>query len=489
METQIAEKLLAGSPVSSLVIDGQGTIVFHSPAAALLLGGSPDGMAAAALEWPGQLPEALKQSMAVQLTLDPGAEIRQLKTKDEKRLVVSWKEVPLDEDRKAVYFRDVTRQVHYISKVKEQQQTEYDLFRSSHIRNGNLDEALREIALRSAETMEVKRVNIWVIGEGFNSIQSLVNYDARNGGFQENISLYRQQFPNYFALMQTEEIIPTENAQEDVKTRELLDNYIIPMGIRSLLDAPVRIEGKMAGVICFEDTEKLRSWNISELNFSAGIAQVVAQTLETHRRQLAQRNLEQALSEKKLLLAEVNHRIKNNFTLIGDLVRLQEEKAKDDFHRSIFAEIRTRLLSMTMIHRQLYMSDNIGAVSFRDFLIDLAAHFRSTFASDGIEVSTMLDNCRLPIGKAILCGLVINELMTNSCRHAFTTGQKGLVKLQLTTIGDKVEVTVSDNGRQTADTSEGVGSELVNELLSRLDAIVERNFGEGTRISLSFLAN
>jgi two-component sensor histidine kinase len=489
METSIAELLISNSPVPAMLAGEKGEIIFFTESAAQVLGSSLTGKSISDFLDQHPLPETFTTSTAIRLTADPGAVLRSVIKADGKKLLVSWKETEIGQGRKAIYFRDIDTQIRYILKVKEQQQTEHDLFRSSHIRNGNLDLALREIAVRSAETMEVKRVNIWIIGEGFNSIQSLVNYDTRNGGFLDNVSLYRHQFPNYFSLMQTEEIIPTEDALNDPKTQELRDNYLVPMGILSLLDAPVRIEGKMAGVICFEDTDRKRNWNVSELNFSASIAQTVAQTLETHRRQQAQLLLEQALAEKKLLLAEVNHRIKNNFALIGDLVRLQEGKTKDEFHHGLFSEIRTRLVSMTMIHRQLYMSDTMAAVNFRDFLIDLAAHFRSTFSADGIEISTMLDNCRLPIGKAILCGLVVNELLTNSCRHAFKDQKKGLVRLQLSTISEKIQVSVSDNGSMVKESAEGIGSELISELISKLGATIERNTTSGTRTTLTFSIN
>lgn len=488
METYSPEKILDVSPSAILVTDGKGVIVQHNETAVQLLGGPLNGKTFSSFHRAGKKLEVLRRSNAIALALDPGGQLGFLQGKNDELLITSITTKALGDGSEAIYIRNISEQVQYILAVKEQQQTEQELYRSSHIRLGKFEEALREIALRSAETMKVKRVNIWEIGDGFNSIRSIVNYDARNGGFLENIVLYRHQFPTYFSLMQTEEIIPTTDAQHDPKIAEIRDSYIIPSGIRALLDTPVRIEGKMAGVICFEDTDQTREWNLAELNFSVAIAQVVAQTLESHRRQVAQKELEQALSEKKLLLAEVNHRIKNNFSLVGDLVRLQEEKAKDDYHHALFAEIRNRIQSMAMIHRQLYVSENIGAVNFREFLIDLAAHFRSTFATEGIEISTMLDNCRLKIGKAVLCGLVVNELLTNSCRHAFSD-HKGHIRLQLQTLGGTIQVTVSDNGAATQGMPDGLGTELVYELIDRLGGSIEQKTGNGLSTRISFSAS
>lgn len=486
MQNEALYRIINASPSVTIVTDPDDRIIFHNPAARDLFGEIPEGTLFAQLSSEKPVENFLAVSKAVQLTADKNGSIVHINCRKDQNCVASVVSVPTIEGGRIIYIRDVSSQIDYILKVLQQQKTENQLSKSTHIRNGNRTEALQEIAKLSAETMELGRVNIWMIDDGFNSISSLINYDKDNGGFLDKMTLYRHQFPNYFGLLLSEEIIPTRDATTDPKTAEILDGYIRPLGIKSLIDVPVRIEGKMAGLICFEDTKGFREWTIAEQNFGIAIAQIIAQTIETHRRQMVQRELEQALSEKKLLLAEVNHRIKNNFSIISDLIRVQEEKTPDETQRKMFSEIRTRLMSMAMIHRQLYASENIGAVNFRDFLLDLAAHYRSTFAANRIEISTLLENCRLPISKAIICGLVVNELLTNACRYAFSSGEPGLVRLKLSTLGGKIQLIVADNGTVNTSSPDGFGTELIHELIGRLNAQMEKNTDNGTEITITF---
>ncbi|MDQ3111889.1 MAG: GAF domain-containing protein [Bacteroidota bacterium] len=474
------------APTAILAIDGEEEIFFFNNAAEKIFGKISGGMKFSALRHSNDIPEILKNSTAVKLTLDEGATLQLLKSSTGKPVYTSVYFAPGKDGFTSVFIRDISSQIKYIAQVKQQLEVESDLQKSSHIGSGNLEDALNEIAVVASETIEVTRMNIWKFDEGFTSLRSLVNYDKNDGGFTENITLYHHQFPNYFKLMLTEEMIVTVDAMNSPRTVEIRESYIVPFGILSMLDIPIRIEGKMVGVACFEDTKQLRQWNVSEQNFAVSVAQIIAQTLETHHRQQVQQDLEQALSEKKLLLAEINHRVKNNFSLISDLIRFQEAKTKDEFHQKLFAEIRGRLLSMTMIHRQLYLTDNFGAVNFRDFLLDLAAHFRTTFANEGVAISTLLDNCRLPIGKAVLCGLVINELLTHACRKAFEKHGGKLVTLRMNAINDTISISVSDNGGGVKDPHDSSTHELIKELVGQLKGSIELSTPLVATTTLSF---
>lgn len=485
MDQPSLASLLHALPVAALVTDGNDNIILFNDAAAELLGKIIPGTNFSSFISAEPLPAYIHTSTSVRLALDKGAAPVRLRSADGGSFIASLKRS--HNGHHFIFFRDVTAQVDYIGIVKEQQKTEYELSRLSHIRTGNIDDALHEIVRLSAKTMNVSRINIWEFDENFTSIRSIINYDTSRG-IVENITLYRYELPEYFNRMEREEIIPTSDALNDPKTREILENYILPFGIRSLMDVPVRIEGRMIGVVCFEDTEKQREWNVAEQNFASRIAQTVAQTLETHRRQEAQRKLEQALSEKKLLLAEINHRVKNNFSLIGDLLRMQEAKAQDDYHKKLFEEIRSRLLSMAMIHRQLYLADNISAVNFRDFLLDLTSYFRTTYKSEGVEISTLLDNCRLPIGKAVLCGLVVNELLTESCSDAFGTSKPRTVTLKLQSMNENVTISVSPGRTPQLRDEDKTGAGVVNELVRMLEARLDRN-ESGMPVTLTFSSN
>ncbi|HEU4718941.1 MAG TPA: histidine kinase dimerization/phosphoacceptor domain -containing protein, partial [Bacteroidia bacterium] len=245
------------------------------------------------------------------------------------------------------------------------------------------------------------------------------------------------------------------------------------------------IEGKMAGVICFEDTERTRRWDISERRFALFIAQLIAQAIETDRKRNLRKDLEQALGEKKVILAELNHRVKNNFSLMGEIVKAQEEHARDEYHRNLFIETRSRLHSLSMIHQQLYRSESTGSVNFRDFLLDLAAQFRNTFSGNNLEISTLLQNVSLPVTKAALAGLLVDEMLSVICKKIIPGKERRMIIIQLNTIGNLVNIRVRSDqpGIRTDE------NEIMKALLLKMDAECTTGTDEGSYYAVSFPLN
>ncbi|MCK6640342.1 MAG: GAF domain-containing protein [Bacteroidia bacterium] len=306
---------------------------------------------------------------------------------------------------------DADEQSEKITAIAAQKSAAENLLKSAVIGTGSLEDALHEICRIASHALAVTRVNIWEFAPEYVSITSLLNYDKRAENLLPNATLYRYQLPKYFNLLETEEIIPTKDALNDVNTAELRDSYLAVNGICSLIDVPVRISGKMVGLICFEDTESAREWSASEQKFGLFVAQVVALTIESIRRKHAQTELEKTLDEKKLLLSEVHRRVRSNFALIQDLIKQDVLLAKDEYHKELFNELRNRISSLDMIQRQLYQSGSVGKVNFRDLILDLVSGYRSMQAGAPVNIITTLDHCELSVGKASLAGLLLNEIM------------------------------------------------------------------------------
>jgi GAF domain-containing protein len=104
---------------------------------------------------------------------------------------------------------------------------------------------------------------------------------------------------------------------------ELKDTYCVDHHIFSIMDIPVRIEGILAGVICFEDCKAERNWTDDEENFALAVSQIVSLSIENEKRKKLQKKLEKALEEKNTLFVEMHHRLKNNLTMLVSLLRLQ----------------------------------------------------------------------------------------------------------------------------------------------------------------------
>ncbi len=144
--------------------------------------------------------------------------------------------------------------------------------------------------------------------------------------------------------------------------------------------------------------------------------------LEIGARKEYEEKLMQTIEEKEVLMHEIHHRVKNNLQIISSLMSLQEKNMKDNNTHSIFKDCQSRISSMAIIHEKLYENEDIAEVNVLDYISDLAAHLYETMGGDIslLEFDIDVENIKLHIEKAIPCGLIINELITNSLKYAFS---------------------------------------------------------------------
>jgi len=133
----------------------------------------------------------------------------------------------------------------------------------------------------------------------------------------------------------------------------------------------------------------------------------------------AQRELEKALEEKELLLKEIHHRVKNNLMIISSLLSLQARYLKDKEAFEIFKESENRAKSMALIHERLYRSSNLKEIDMMDYLKTLARGIFTSYSPPGVKLNFDIDKIKMDIEQAIPVGLIVNELITNSFKHAF----------------------------------------------------------------------
>lgn len=154
-----------------------------------------------------------------------------------------------------------------------------------------------------------------------------------------------------------------------------------------------------------------------------------------------------SLKEKEVLLKEIHHRVKNNMQIISSLLSLQANHTGSDVAREILKESRGRVKSMAMIHEKLYHSDDLGKLNIEDYLKNLVTDILKSYSDVSSEIQAKFDieKLFLNIDTAIPMGLLVNELVSNSCKHAFPDG-KGNICVKLKSSDDKYTLTVSDNG-------------------------------------------
>jgi len=161
----------------------------------------------------------------------------------------------------------------------------------------------------------------------------------------------------------------------------------------------------------------------------------------------AERSILASLREKEVLLKEIHHRVKNNMQIVSSLLSLQAREVTDPAVLELLAQSRGRILSMALVHEDLYQTGNLAQVDFRRYLGRLAERVRSGAAgSGGARLELELDELALPVDQAIPLGLLCNELLTNAFKHAFPGGGPGLVRVTLANQAGAVLLEVRDNG-------------------------------------------
>ena len=212
-------------------------------------------------------------------------------------------------------------------------------------------------------------------------------------------------------------------------------------------------------------------------------------------RKLTEKEIKKSLKEKEMLLSEIYHRVKNNMQIITSLLRLQSRHIKEEEYREMFKESQNRIISMSLVHEKLYRSKDLTQIDFNDYIRDLIKGlFQSYGANKGnIALSIHVKTISLGIDFAIPCGLIINELVTNSLKHAFPDCRKGEIRIILRSIDENmIELIVGDNGIGMPEDldfkkTKTLGLHLVTMLAeNQLHGDINLNRSKGTEFIIKF---
>jgi len=206
-----------------------------------------------------------------------------------------------------------------------------------------------------------------------------------------------------------------------------------------------------------------------------------------------QNEIKEALKEKEMLLKEIHHRVKNNLMVISSLLNLQSQYIHDEEALDIFMESQNRAKSMALIHERLYRSTDLKRIDFGDYIRTLGNDLYHTYMPEAgrIILKMDLENLMVDINTTVPLGLIVNELITNSMKHAFLDEVKGEINITFYKKGDEFTLVIDDNGvglRADLDfkNTETLGLQLVNNLTSQIDGVIELDRSNGTRFKITF---
>jgi PAS domain S-box-containing protein len=203
--------------------------------------------------------------------------------------------------------------------------------------------------------------------------------------------------------------------------------------------------------------------------------------------------LRHSLKEKEVMLREIHHRVKNNLQIISSMLKLQSGYTDDPVASEYLKISQNRVKTMALIHQQLYRSDDLGGINFEEYMKILIKNLFDAYGIKTADISTEIrsKNILLGIDKAIPCGLIINELVSNSLKHAFTHSSKGIIKIEMQEHNNEYLMTISDNGSGIPENidyrnTQTLGMQLVMTLIDQLDGKINLENKAGSKFILTF---
>ena len=201
--------------------------------------------------------------------------------------------------------------------------------------------------------------------------------------------------------------------------------------------------------------------------------------------------LEKSLKEKELLLKEIHHRVKNNFQLVTSLLNIQSREADSKDLDAFVEKIQNRIISMSLIHENLYQTERLDKVNFQEYVKNLIENIKKSFHFHTHKIITNIEipNCNFDIQTAIPLGLIINELYCNILKYSFPNNE-GTISIELIKLDEsEYQLIVLDNGigmTEVKKNNKGIGVELVYLLAEQLNGNVDLINDNGTKYIIKF---
>ena len=299
------------------------------------------------------------------------------------------------------------------------------------------------------------------------------------------ISLVNRTFENMVGLKKSdiigknwiEMIVPEQ--REKIKEYHMTSDYADANPGLKTYDTEINVNGEA-------------KYFFATFDFIPGTKKSLISLIDITDRKIAETLLKSSLKEKELLLREIHHRVKNSLQIIASLLSLQASEFDDPVVKESYNESENRIHSIALVHEILYNSTDISEINIRGYVESLIENILYTYDVDTTKIKIELDveDHDLGIETSIPLGLIINELISNSIKHAFNNGT-GTVTLKLSKIGESYTLMLGDNGvglPESFDINETttLGLILVNQLVNQLDGSIEVVVKKGTHYTIRF---
>ena len=236
----------------------------------------------------------------------------------------------------------------------------------------------------------------------------------------------------------------------------------------------------------YRDVREPKQEDVELIQTAARLASIAIE------RKQAEENIKKALREKDVLLKEVHHRVKNNLQIISSLFDLQFEHIRDERTQEMVRKNQERIKAISFVHEMLYQAKELASIDFGDYVGKLTRYLLSMYHEKNVSLATDVMTTPLDINTAILSGLIINELVTNSLKHAFPGGKGGKIRIEFKKDDQaRYSLRVTDDGiGLPADFDifgpQALGLQLVDTLAKQLGGKYLLESRGGTQFGMTF---
>lgn len=410
---------------------------------------------------------------------------------------------------------------------------------SKYIDEGDLARSARLILDTLVEGLSVSRSGIWLMNEDHDSLICRLLIDVHNNTEDEDMVLTRKSYPKYFAALDEQRTIRVNDAEYNTIISEFKDNYIIPLGIGSRLDTPIRHAGKMIGIVCSESTIRGRVWTDDEASFSGALADLYGRAIASFQRNKLQHALREANARLEQKVAERTKELQKAMQELRStqdhLVETEKMAALGGLVSGVAHEVNTPLgVAMTSfshineeVHRlrEDYQNGSLDESSFIRFLEEfdmaydiahsnmeraakLVADFKKTavdqtsnvvepvnlkrsiealltslhplYKSKGIKIVVDIDDAVFLVTYSGAIDQVVTNLVSNSCIHGFPqTNSNNEVSILITKSEQGVVIDYLDNGL-------GMDEEVRKRVFEPFFTTNRSNGGSGLGMSITY---
>jgi two-component sensor histidine kinase/putative methionine-R-sulfoxide reductase with GAF domain len=394
---------------------------------------------------------------------------------------------------------------------KKQHLEVINLFATSLIEQNTIDEIVWDVAKNAVSKLELIDCIIYLFDEDYMHLVQRAAFGPKNPGGQDIkdpiVVLKGQGIVGSVAVTGVAQKI--DNTDQDVR-------YIVDDEQRlSELAVPIIAKnGKVIGVIDTEHPERnyYTQQHVDVLTTIASItatkimqadAQNALQKHQDHLEELVRKRtseieevieeLRKSDKEKSVLLKEIHHRVKNNMQVINSLIQLQSMKVEDEEVLALFKVVQDRVIAMALIHVKLYQSNDFANIVIQDYLEELAKNLLYSYQlENSVSIDLDLAVSTMDIDSLIALGLIFNEVLSNSLKHAFIPGKPGKIFIRLKLDEDNEYMLImGDDGVGMSDDTDWenpttLGIDLIKTLVDQIDGTIEKVGDVGTAYEIRF---